>query len=214
MASVNKKKKNAKRFERESGKFPLFKTFLLSCEGAVTERQYFNVFKRKGVNIHIEKPRDKGDSNTSPKGVLKRMVNSAHWEKMKPGDEAWIVMDKDKWTDVQISKVEKWTCEYSEIHRDVAISNPKFEYWLLLHFEDVKGGEAAEKCADRLKKFFPGYEKEIDTRKITEEMIKTAVDRAKNRYKKVSNPYKDSIAFTSVYKLVDSILKSSKKSAS
>ena len=199
-------------FDRKSSRSSK-KVFLLSTEGAVTEPGYFEFFSNyKDIKIRTVKPK-KGKS--SPIDVLKRMNKALVKSGLKTRDEAWIVIDTDQWKVNQFREVQNWAnSKGSGFHRGVAISNPKFEYWLLLHFEDVKGGEAAEKCADRLKKLFPGYEKEIDTRKITEEMIKTAVDRAKNRYKKVSNPYKDSIAFTSVYKLVDSILKSSKKSAS
>ena len=215
LASVTKKKKHTKRFERESGKSPLFKTFLLSCEGAVTERQYFSVFKdHKGIKIRSLGPK-KGKGGNSPVQVLDRMEKAIKKHSLKTRDEAWIVIDTDQWTDDQFGNIQKWaTQDASGIHRDVAISNPNFEYWLLLHFEDVKGGEAAEKCADQLKKLFPGYEKKIDTRKITVEMIKTAVDRAKARDESYCKHHPDAVGCTNVYKLVESILEASGKSAS
>ena len=134
---------------------------------------------------------------------------------LKTRDEAWIVIDTDQWTDDQFDNIQKWaTQDASGIHRDVAISNPKFEYWLLLHFEDVKGGEAAEKCAERLKKHLSKYKKGIDKSKFDEKKIKTAINRARTRDENYCKRHTDAVGCTDVYKLVESILKSSKKSAS
>jgi hypothetical protein len=45
-----------------------------------------------------------------------------------------------------------------------ALSNPKFEYWLLLHFNDGTGIASSRDCSDRLKRHLPGYDKGIDAR--------------------------------------------------
>ncbi len=199
-------------FDRKSSRSSK-KVFLLSTEGAVTEPGYFEFFSNyKDIKIRTVKPK-KGKS--SPIDVLKRMNKALVKSGLKTRDEAWIVIDTDQWKVNQFREVQNWAnSKGSGFHRGVAISNPKFEYWLLLHFEDVKGGEAAEKCADRLKKLFPGYEKEIDTRKITEEMIKTAVARAKARDESYCKQHPGAEGCTEVYKLVESILQASGKSAS
>jgi len=51
--------------------------------------------------------------------------------------EAWLVIDKDDNNDEKLRKVYEWS--QSKDNYGLALSNPKFEYWLLLHFEEGKG---------------------------------------------------------------------------
>ena len=55
-------------------------------------------------------------------------------EDIKTTDEAWVVVDKDQWGDAQLNSLFRWS--QSSTNFGFALSNPKFEYWLLLHFED------------------------------------------------------------------------------
>ena len=64
-------------------------------------------------------------------------------KKLRKGDEAWIVVDKDNWSDHDLAQLFKWALQSDSY--GFALSNPKFEFWLLLHFEDVKRGE---KCTN------------------------------------------------------------------
>ena len=59
----------------------------------------------------------------------------------------------------------------------MAVSNPKFEYWLLLHFEDGNGVNI-KNCIQRLKAYLPHFDKnhvEIDKLK---DKIDDAIKRA------------------------------------
>ncbi len=199
------------------------KVFLISVEGEKTEPSYFNLFVgREDIVIHIEHPGNGRDHNSSPDGVLWRMNNSDYWEEMGEDDEAWIVVDRDKRGVQKFEGIQTWVSggNESEPKRFIAVSNPKFECWLLFHFQGVKTSAKSKKCEDQLKEHLLEFKKEIlksHQNKFTahdDKNIKTAIKRAKNRYKKVANPYKAPIAFTSVYKLVESILEASKKSPS
>ncbi len=44
---------------------------------------------------------------------------------------------KDEWTDDQLSQLNEWA--QGADNYGFALSNPKFEFWLLLHFEDGSG---------------------------------------------------------------------------
>ena len=58
------------------------------------------------------------------------------------------------------------------------MSNPKFEYRLLLHFEDGNDINGSRDCTQRLQKYLPNYDKTgFDTKKI-EPGIPDAVKRA------------------------------------
>jgi len=87
---------------------------------------------------------------------------------------------------------------------DFALSNPNFEYWLLLHFEDGKTCLSASKCLNRLKKHLPNYDKEIDSKKITREHIKNAVRRAQQT--KANGTDLLQVCGSTVYRLVERIL--------
>lgn len=50
-------------------------------------------------------------------------------------DELWLVIDRDHWTDAMLSHVAKECAQDDYLH--VAMSNPCFELWLLLHLVDV-----------------------------------------------------------------------------
>lgn len=86
------------------------------------------------------------------------------------------------------------------------MSNPNFEYWLLLHFEEGNKITHSSDCLARLKKYFPGYNKGIDTRKINLDMIKEAIRRAKNRDNPPCADWPRTIGWTSVYRLVERLL--------
>ncbi len=124
-------------------------------------------------------------------------------ESLRKTDEAWIVVDKDDWTEDQLRELLRWA-KKSENH-GFALSNPNFEYWLLLHFEEGKGIANSQECLTRLKRHLPNYKKDIDSKKITLELIAKAVARAKQR--DTSRSYDlPQIWSTSVYKLVEKII--------
>lgn len=79
----------------------------------------------------------------------------------RKGDQAWCVIDTDDWTNEEINAVLDWAASRSHYH--VAISNPKFELFLVMHFEDAKGCTTAAVVDRRLKKYMSEYKKRIPT---------------------------------------------------
>lgn len=124
-------------------------------------------------------------------------------EGLKKSDEAWLVVDKDAWPEDQLRQLMAW--EQKKENYGFALSNPNFEYWLLLHFEDGKGSLSASECLNRLKKHLPNYHKEIDTKRITRDHIDQAILRAK--LQKADNAgVLSQVCRTTVYRLVERIL--------
>ena len=78
------------------------------------------------------------NKNSAPHSVLTRMKKylESNVNKLSKNDQAWLVIDKDCWSDEQLDKLLQWTKEKKNHH--LAVSNPNFEYWLLLHFENCK----------------------------------------------------------------------------
>jgi hypothetical protein len=96
---------------------------------------------------------------------------------LHPFDEAWLVIDKDNWSEEHLMTLFEWSKKNEKY--GLALSNPKFEYWLLLHFEEGYGILNEKECTVRLKKYLPEYDKGFDPKIITKSMIDKAIARAK-----------------------------------
>jgi hypothetical protein len=139
------------------------RVFLIATEGAKTEPLYFDMFNGVKTTIHV-KPLSSRKHDTSPEQVLERAKAYVKDEGIRDGDEVWLVIDKDHWSDEQIQSVYQG-CGKNKF--SLAVSNPMFEYWLLLHFEDGGGVSGVRDCRDRLKKYLPNYNKSsLDIRKL------------------------------------------------
>lgn len=194
--------------ERRRGELRYKKLFVIAVEGAKTEQQYFAILKnwhRHSV-VHVELLRGKHDS--SPSGVLRRMEGRLRQEQLKASDEAWLVIDRDQWPNRQLAELHAWS--QGRGNYGFALSNPKFEYWLLLHFEDGTGIRTASQCSNQLKKHIPDYDKGIDTHKIPLNKIKDAIRRAKARDKPPCIDWPRAPGGTTVYKLVENIIQAYK----
>ena len=171
--------------------------FLISCEGSVTEPMYFRRFNSS--TIHVECLYENGKS--SPAQVLSRLKSKADKTRLQTGDQLWAVMDRDDWPAAELDKVAAWASEPSRIRRGFALSNPKFEYWLLLHFEDGAVHTTARACVDALRVYLPTYDKHLDNSCITPEMIHLAITRAGD----VTAPWPTEPGHTTVPKLVNEL---------
>ena len=192
-----------RRFRRPLGERRYRKLFLIATEGVKTEPQYFAIFNDHDSVVHVKCLRSK---HHSPTEVLKRMEDHLRQENLLASDEAWLVVDKDQWKDEQLMQLHKWS--QGADNYGLALSNPRFEYWLLLHFEDGTQIGSSRKCSARLKKHLPSYDKNIDIRKITPEMIQDAIRRARVRDNPPCADWPRKFGSTTVYKLVENILNS------
>lgn len=194
-----------RRFQRPLGQKRYKKLFIIAAEGNKTEIQYFNRLKAlEGIPsiIHIECL--KGGHKSSPHQVLKIMLRYLKNNSLEKSDEAWLVIDKDQWTDQQLIPLYEWSRKAKNY--GFALSNPKFEYWLLLHFEDGIGVNNSQECSDRLTRYLPKYNKDIDSQKMNLENIITTIQRAKNRDNTLNNDWRCNVGATTVHKLVERIL--------
>lgn len=190
-------------FRRSSLNLPYRKNFVIAVEGQKTEVEYFDIFKKAHpLMINIKCLSSKSDSN--PLHVLERMKRYLAKNELKKTDEAWLVVDRDCWTEEQLQEPCKWARTHDNCY--FAISNPKFEYWLLLHFEDGNAISSAADCDNRLKKHIPNYNKSIRSNMFTIDRIKDAVRRARLRDTSPHEDWPHTIGTTTVYRLVEKIL--------
>ncbi|MGW2512412.1 RloB family protein [Streptomyces scopuliridis] len=148
------------------------RTMLIVCGSKETERQYL-----QGLRDHLRNPavsvvvRGKACSPT-------QLVTYARGQRdlNKGGyDEVWCVFDVDEYPDVAEAAV---AARRNGIR--IAVSNPCFELWLLLHFADHRAYTATyKKLLPQLQKHVPGYDKtRVEFGKYRDE-VRRAAERAR-----------------------------------
>jgi hypothetical protein len=171
-------KPNSRRpLKRSLGQKSYRKMFFVAVEGKKTEPQYFDILKKILPNICIKCVQ--GGNKTSPIQILNTLKKFMQGEKFLKTDEAWIVIDKDSWTEEQLFTVWKWSQE--DPRNGLAVSNPKFEYWLLQHFEEGNNISGSNECSKRLNKYIPNYDKGVKEVQITIASVEEAISRARRR---------------------------------
>jgi hypothetical protein len=126
-------------------------TFLIVCEGEVTEKNYLTDLKchyRIPITLRF-----------IPGGVPLTLVQKAVEQKRKKVrdfDQIWVVCDVDSHPNIPAAKVQA---------RDngipMAISNPCFELWALLHFQDQNAYIDRVPLRELCKEHMPGYVKNL-----------------------------------------------------
>ncbi|MGD9685368.1 MAG: RloB family protein [Desulfobacter sp.] len=184
-----------RKFERNPPVLHYRKVFVLATEGTTTEPQYFELFNSKTTTITIKWIKG---YHSDPDHVLRRMKQYLKDNALKPGDAAWLVIDKDQWTDEQLSRLQAWATTHDQY--GLAVSNPCFELWLLLHFEDAAGVTNQRLCKERLKRHLPNYDKHVEAGKLIPG-VSEAIDRARRKDNPPCTDWPRTIG-TTVYRLV------------
>jgi len=153
---------------------------LIVCEGKVTEPTYFEEMARQErarVEVVV-----KGHSGV-PKTIVERAVqlkkeadNVAKHEKddFLKYDEVWCVFDIDEHPNIPDA------IQQAKAHGlGLAISNPCFELWVLLHFQDQRQHLERNHVAEYCRRHIPRYKKQVPFGLLSEkytEALKRAVE--------------------------------------
>lgn len=135
---------------RKSGFLEAEKFYVLAYEGDVTEKKYFEdlrqspMFNNSGSieTIPLKKERNAGNS---PLDVKKLLSKAKAEYNFRTTDEFWLIIDRDDWE--KIHHVD-FDALYDDCEKEknffIALSNPCFEFWLILHLrklEDIADGD-------------------------------------------------------------------------
>ncbi|MBE2290780.1 MAG: RloB domain-containing protein [Chitinophagaceae bacterium] len=128
---------------RKGGHIDAEKLFVLSYEGTVTEKKYFQDFRasmyfnNSGLIeiVPLKRPTNRGSDPFSVKKLLT-------WAKgeygFKKTDEFWLIVDRDDWESIHKLSFDALATECkNEDNFYLAMSNPCFEIWLILHLKDL-----------------------------------------------------------------------------
>lgn len=156
------------------------KRILIFCEGTLTEPQYFDDFRREEHNTLVDVIID-GEGG-SPKTLVERAAAQKKESEQNAQrfadanlkyDEVWCVYDVD-----QHPKLADAYQQARDNGIELAISNPCFELWLLLHFADQNAHIERNKAAALLRTHIPGYRKRAPF-SVLRQGYEDAVNRAK-----------------------------------
>lgn len=178
---------------------------LVVCEGEITEPQYLDGFLRACRNPRV-RIRIAGEHGV-PKTLVetaKRYKREAELEAKRKRDDnlsydaVWCVFDVD---------VHPGVPDAVQMARDngidLAISNPCFELWLLLHFRDSPGMQSPHRVQRMLKVHVPDYNKNVEFSTYSDgyKSAATRAERMDGAAESDGEPGRNPT--TSVYKLTD-----------
>jgi hypothetical protein len=133
------------------------------CEGALTEKEYFERLRQETRNpLLVVKVVGDGES---PKTVVEHAVRlkteaaqeaRAARDENLLYDEVWCVFDRD-----EHPRIPEAMQQAGDNRIYVAFSNPCFELWLLLHFQEQRAALSRGQAAKLLRRHIPRYEKAI-----------------------------------------------------
>ncbi|TDJ82130.1 RloB family protein [Campylobacter volucris] len=165
---------------------------LIVCEGEKTEKNYLNrlkdFFSLSNVSINIISGKD-----SDPLKIVKFAKEKS---KENSYDKIYCVFDKD--THSTFNKA-KQKCEKYKF--EAIISNPCFEFWILLHFAYTTKSFTANSPCDELiniclKKYIKDYNKNYNFTNIIQQNLDTAIANTKKANKEAEkNNYVSSYTF-------------------
>ncbi|MFB9057204.1 RloB family protein [Mariniflexile ostreae] len=136
---------------RQGGFREAEKMFILSYEGKVSEKKYFEDFRSSEIFngnglieiISLKRPANRGSDPIS----VKKLLQEAKKEyRFKDTDEFWLIIDRDDWEEIHNHNFDKLVDDCKkEDNFFLAMSNPCFEIWLILHLKDINEYDESEK---------------------------------------------------------------------
>lgn len=121
--------------------------FIIATEGLNPEISYFKSLNQlidKKIHIELIYPHN---NKSAPKYVLEKAKNFTKEYHLRTRDELWIVIDRDRWDVQQLSDVASRIKNVKKYVISFAMSNPSFEFWLLLHVKNMDEYTKEEKKA-------------------------------------------------------------------
>lgn len=161
------------------------KVIVIVCEGQETEPNYFGALRQKfrlsTLNVKV----------VADQGAPISVVNCAIDEKKKidePTDEVWCIFDTENPNENPSLRVAIDKARKARIN--LAISNPAFEYWYFIHFEQSNrpfaNGQAMKRA---LKTHIPDYDENANVFSILDERTQMAMDNAEVLRKRSSESW-------------------------
>lgn len=178
---------------------------VIASEDKYAVRQYFDFFRSTKIQFKVLETEE---GKSAPEHVLARLDEYKREFDIGEGDQFWLVSDCDHW--IEPGHLKNLIHVIKECRRkgiQVALSNPCFELWLLLHFAEFPPEDTLT-CAElenRIRKAVGGYDKaRVFNLPINHDRVKSAVERSADNKPPTSDisdrPY------TAVHRIIQDLL--------
>ncbi|MCM0589920.1 MAG: RloB family protein [Gloeotrichia echinulata DEX184] len=173
----------SRQLNRRSASRKIAQKILIGCEGSKTEPIYFesirNELRLPTLRIIVLRHQSK----TDPRSIIERLIEER--QEMKDNqawtskDEAWAVFDGDEHIEKSLANWDSAIARAKSQKINLAITNPCFELWYLIHFRDHLAQITREQLLNSLEKHIPNYDKSMclypkTLKPLTEEAIRRA----------------------------------------
>jgi hypothetical protein len=198
MGRINRTKLLDREHDRRDAKL-----FIIATEGKETEKQYFEMFHSTRIKVKVLPTGDDGKS--APEYVLERLDAFKEQYDLNEEDMLWLVLDIDRWGDKNLSQV---CSQARQKNYYLAISNPCFEVWLYLHFDNLHPQDrTCREFKARLRTLLGSYNSSNLDLSQYKPKIADAIKRGKLLHPPSSHNWPPTLG-THVYKLVEILLES------
>jgi hypothetical protein len=152
-----------KQFDRRSASRNIAQKILIVCEGQKTEPLYFKGIRQQRRLRTLQVKIVDTAGKTDPMSIIDRAISERQsiksengWES---GDTAWAVLDGDEHIERDKNNWLKALTLAEKQKINLAITNPCFEFWYLIHFQDAYAPMNALTALKKLQKHLPNYTK-------------------------------------------------------
>jgi len=196
---------------------------LIVCEGEKTEPQYFEGLKRELRLRTVEVVVEGKECGSAPISVVDHAILKRR-ERVKDARQSMMLVEYDEvWCVIDVEAPQQHTSLDAAFDKakanklNVALSNPCFEYWYILHFKKTSALMHSNKATMReLKQHYPKYKKNDPNffaivNQFTSEAIKNSKEVLKEKH--YGDDLRDCNPSTHVHLIVERLLDISQKPA-
>ncbi|HEY9674425.1 MAG TPA: RloB family protein [Waterburya sp.] len=203
-----------RKLNRRPPRRDIVRKIVIACEGSKTEPGYFESIRKelRLQTLQIVVLRHQGQ--TDPRSIIERVIEERQEMKRNQawtdGDSAWAVFDGDEHIEQSPTNWKSSIALAKKQKIQLAITNPCFELWYLIHFQDHFSQIPRNRVINLLEKHISNYDKSMclypkPLKPLTEKAIQRAERIAaqiqRNELNEHSNP-----CCTGLPKLVQSLL--------
>jgi len=191
----------ARRFRRPQPILAPKPKIVIACEGAKTERLYLNDLKtvNRLTSVEIIFLEHEG---TDPRTIVRQVATRVREERRAKAwnaerDAAWAVFDGEEHCQTP-GQLVNWNAaiqQARDLKINLALSNPSFEFWYLLHFQDYFRSLTRHEALRLLRDHLPSYQKSdrvyIQLQPLTNDAMSKAEDLRQRAERNCVEPYEN-----------------------
>jgi|ERR1051325_5927454 hypothetical protein len=189
------------------------RVFVVATDDTYAPSQYFKHLPLPRVKI-VVLPTPVNSGLSAPVHVVERLKDAfqsvSQRKQVQSGDEFWVLLDTDHYFQANnIAGTLAAMQNAQHVGFEIAVSNPCFELWLLLHHYDVTAGTVFKNCDEvgqQIRTVLGGYNKtSIKAGQFTLDRVPVAIRRARALESGPNAPWPSQTG-THVFRLMERVI--------